>query len=95
MSNPPTSAPSDSTPCRVLLSAVADALSLPPPATANDEVTFLRLSRDRARLVIFACRRVLLDREAHDADLLAIAGALREQAAEYPPDLYEHHPMTH
>lgn len=46
MSNPPTPAPSASAPCRVLLRAVADALSLPPPATANDEVTYLRLSRD-------------------------------------------------
>jgi hypothetical protein len=87
-------APPDSTPCRVLLRAIADALTLPPPAAHRDEIAYLRLARDRSRLVIAACRRVLTDREAADRDLLAAAAALRDEAAGYPPDGYEHHPMA-
>jgi len=95
MSNPATPpVPPASTPCRTFLRAVADALTLPPPATDRDEVTYLRLSRERARLVIFACRRLLDDREAGDSELLVIAGSLRGQAADYPADGYDHNPLT-
>jgi len=44
----------------------------------------LRLSRERVRIVIFASRRVLLDR----ADFAVIAEMIREQAAGFPPDAY-------
>jgi len=86
-------APPGSTPCRVLILAIAETLTIPPPATHRDEVTYLRLSRDRARLVISACRRVLDDREAGDRDLLIAADTLRGQAADYPADGYDHNPL--
>jgi hypothetical protein len=87
-------APPGSTPCRVLLRAISETLTLPPPATHRGEVVYLRLSRDRARLVVSACRRVLDDREAEDRDLLIAADSLRDQAADYPPDGYDHNPLA-
>ncbi len=75
--------------CRSLLTVIADALTLPPPATARDEVTFLRLSRERARSVVWACRVAQDD----ETGLLTAAVRLREQIAEYPDDGCDHHPM--
>lgn len=75
-----------STPLRELTSAVADALTLSAPATQKDELTYLRLSRDRARLVLFACRRI----QASDRDVMAAVATLRDQAAELRDDAYDH-----
>ena|SRR6266571_8329140 len=75
---------------RELLLAVADTLALPKPATLADETTYLRLHRDRARLVLFACRRILIDRDADDWNLMAAADGLRNRAGDYPDDTYDH-----
>ena len=93
MQNPPMPAFPTSTPCRTLLAAIADALSIAPPATARDEVTYLRLSRDRARLAIWACRTVL-DRGDDDAGLQSAANRLREQVVQHPDDGYDHSPLS-
>jgi|SRR5215470_12729808 len=86
--------PPGSTPLRELLSAVNQALTLPPPATARDEVTYLRITRDRSRLVMLTARRLLADREADDTDLMIAVAQLREQVAQLPDDTYDHHPMS-
>ncbi len=75
---------------RELLLAITDTLMLPKPATLADETTYLRLHRDRARLVLFACRRILTDREADDHDLMIAADSLRNYAGDFPDDPYEH-----
>jgi hypothetical protein len=75
--------------CRSLLTVIADALALPPPANERDEVAFLRLSRERARLVVWACRAAQDDEEG----LQTAVVRLREQVAESPDCGYIHHPM--
>jgi hypothetical protein len=69
------------------------ALTLSAPASQKDELTYLRLSRDRARLVLYACKRILADREADHGDIMAIAASLREEAAQLRDDAYDHGPV--
>lgn len=90
--------PPGSTALREFCHAVADVLALPAPGVRSgmsrvqltDEVACLRLSRDRARLVLSAVRRILADREIGDHDVMAFVVSLREQLADYPPDGYHH-----
>jgi hypothetical protein len=86
--------PPGSTPLRELLTAINQALTLPSPATTRDELTYLRISRDRARLVMLMTRRVLADREADDVDLMIAVGQLRDQLADYPDSGYDHNPLS-
>ena len=41
--------------------------------------TTTRIHRNRARLVLFACRKLLADREADDKDIMAVVTSLRDQ----------------
>jgi hypothetical protein len=86
--------PPGSTPLRELAHAVANALALPGPATTRDELTYLRITRDRARLVVFAMRRILADREIENepGDVMAAVTTLRDQVAELRDDAYDHAP---
>jgi hypothetical protein len=86
--------PPGSTPLRELVHAIAMALTLPAPATTRDEVTYLRITRDRARLVLLACRKILADREIEDddRDVMITVISLRDQAASLPDDEYDHAP---
>jgi hypothetical protein len=68
--------PPNSTALRELLSAIEKALTLPKAATTKDELTYLRIGRDRARLVLFTCRRLLADREADDRDVMIAVHSL-------------------
>jgi hypothetical protein len=86
--------PPGSSATRELLSAIAQTLTLPTPATVKDELTYLRISRDRARLVMLSCRRVLTDREADDRDIMITVTQLREQAGQLPPDDYDHNALN-
>jgi hypothetical protein len=84
--------PPGSTLRRQLAHAINGSLTLSGPASQKDELTYLRLSRDRVRLVQYACKRLLADREAGDCDIMAIAVALRDEAAQLCDDAYDHHP---
>jgi hypothetical protein len=86
--------PPNSTALRELLGAIAGALTLSAPATQKDEVTYLRISRDRARTVLLMCRRLLADREADDGDVMAAVAGLRDQAAQLRDDAYDHGSLT-
>lgn len=77
---------------RELLIVIVRALELPAPATQKDELTYLRLSRDRARCVLRACKTAL-GRDNDTLDIMATVASLREQLADYPADTYDHHPM--
>src|SRR5258708_28253425 len=81
--------PPGTTPEREMLLAVIGALTLPPPATARDEVTYLRLSRDRAGLVVDAVRAATAP-GAGGLDILFAAARLCDQLADYPDDTYDH-----
>jgi hypothetical protein len=86
--------PPGSTPLRELAHAIAATLALPKPATTRDELTYLRISRDRSRLVLLACRRILADREIEDdpRDVMLAVASLRDEAASLPDDQYDHAP---
>jgi hypothetical protein len=84
--------PPGSTVLRELAHAINGALTLSAPATQKDELTYLRLSRDRARSVLYACKRIIADRAADSGDIMAIAAALREEAAHLRDDAYDHSP---
>jgi hypothetical protein len=71
--------PPGSSALRELLHAIVLALTLPSSATSKDELTYLRLHRDRARLVLFACRRLVADHEADDTDVMIVVGSLGDQ----------------
>jgi hypothetical protein len=84
--------PPGSTPLSELAHAVDQALTLPKPATLADETTYLRITRDRARLVRNAMRRLLADREAGDQDVMAIVATLRDEAAQLGDDAADYEP---
>jgi hypothetical protein len=88
--------PPGSTPLRELAHAVANALALPGPATTRDELTYLRIRRDRARLVVFAMLRILADHEIENdpGDVMAAVTTLREQVAELCDDAFDHSPAA-
>jgi hypothetical protein len=83
----------DSPALRELLRTIADALSIPPPATSKDEMTYLRTSRNRARCVIRACQEAL-GRERDEKGLAAVAENLQDQLADYPADEYDPNPLA-
>jgi len=84
--------PPGSSPLRELCHAVDRALALPAPATVRDETTYLRILRDRVRMVRSAIRRLLADREAEDLDVMLVATSLRDEAAQLGDDQYDHAP---
>jgi hypothetical protein len=84
--------PPGSTPLRELVHAVDHVLALPNPAATRDELTYLRILRDRARLVRQTMRRILRDREADDRDVMRAVASLRDEAASLADDQYDHAP---
>jgi hypothetical protein len=84
--------PPNSTALRELAHAVANALTLPRPATSRDELIYLRIVRDRARLVRQAMRRILADHETDDGDVMVMVAALRDEVGQLGDDSYDHAP---
>jgi hypothetical protein len=80
--------PGPVTVCRDLLAAIVDALDCPPPAGEADEVVFLRLRSDRARLALIALRPVLTDKECGPGQMAEAACRLRDGVAACPADGY-------
>jgi hypothetical protein len=72
--------PPGSSALRELLAAIVQALTLPTSDTTKGGLTYLRISRDRTRLVMLTCRRLLADREADDTDVMTAVTSLRDQA---------------
>lgn len=79
---------------REFCQAIEAALTLATPATTKDELTYLRISRDRARVVLFGCKRVLADHELDGRDLMAIAASLRDMTTQLPADQYTSSSLT-
>jgi hypothetical protein len=74
--------PPGSTPLRQLARTIDQVLTLPAIAGLREEVVYLRILRDRTRLVRGAMQRILRDCDADDLDVMVIVGQLREQAGE-------------
>ena len=86
--------PTGSSALREFCRAIEAALTLAAPATTKDELTYLRISRDRARVVLFGCKRVLADHELDDRDLMAITASLRDLTTQLPVDQYTPNSLT-
>jgi len=84
--------PPNSTALRELARAIETALTLPAPATTRDELTYLRISRDRMRLVREALNRLLRDRETGDEEVMVLVAWLRDHVAQLCDDQYDHRP---
>ena len=86
--------PPGSTPLRQVAAAVDQALALPRPASEHDEVTYLRVMRDRAREVRQAMRDILSDRgiEEDGRDVMAVIENLRHRISQLGDDAYDHRP---
>jgi hypothetical protein len=78
--------PPGSSPLRELCHAIDQALALPKSATERDELTYLRISRDRARLVREIAREIIQDRDIeHDPrDVMALVVRLRRDTRPMP-----------
>jgi hypothetical protein len=74
--------PPGSTPLLELAHAIAGALTLPRDVAEREELDYLRVSRDHARVVLFAMRRIIADRELDDGDLMAIVATIRDSTAQ-------------
>jgi hypothetical protein len=86
--------PPNSTPLRELAYTIDKALTLPKPATERDELMYLRISRDRARLVREVMREIIRDPgiEEDPRDVMTIVTRLREHAGQLGDDQYDHQP---
>jgi hypothetical protein len=86
--------PPGSTPLRQIARAVDKALTLPKPATERDELTYLRILRDRARCVRQAMRDILGDPEIEqdERDVMVVVGELAAYVAQLRDDAYDHRP---
>ena len=84
--------PPGSTSLRELAHAIEQALALPKPAILRDELTYLRIIRNRARLVRQAMRRIADDREAGDGDIMTVVTLLRGEAAQLGDDAPDYEP---
>lgn len=88
--------PFGSSPLRELANAIDQALALPAHATTRDEVTYLRILRDRARLVRQAAREIIADHEIEagdcGSDVMVVVTKLRMQVRQVPDDAYDHAP---
>jgi hypothetical protein len=86
--------PPGSTALREFCHVVTRALTLPDPAIwpgtspagPDGEMAYLRLCRDRARLVAQTMQRILHDREIDDRDIMIFVASLREELADRPAD---------
>jgi hypothetical protein len=74
--------PPGSTPLLELAHAIAGALTLPHDVAEREEIDYLRVSRDHARVVLFAMRRITADRELDDDDLMTIVATIRDSTAQ-------------
>jgi hypothetical protein len=80
MNNPGRIVPPGSTPLRELAHAIAGALTLPKDVADREEIGYLRASRDHARIVLFAMRRIIADHEIENdpGDLMAVVATIRD-----------------
>jgi hypothetical protein len=77
---------------RELLAAIVSTGRLPTPATGAAELIYLRIGRDRHRLVMFTAQRLVSSPDITDSELREATHALLDQAASLPLNDYDHHP---
>jgi hypothetical protein len=77
------------------LSAVHQALDLPAPRRASDQVPYLRLLDQRARLACASIGRLIGNPDRDVLDYSSEGDHILHQLAELPPDTYRHHQGAH
>ncbi len=74
------------------LSAVHQALDLPAPHRGKDQLPYLTLLDQRARLARASIGRLISNPHADAPDYTSEGDHIRHQLADLPPDTYRHHP---
>jgi hypothetical protein len=82
--SPAPPSPSDSA-IRHLLSALHQALDLPAPGQARDEVAHLRLLQQRARIALASIARLVGDPHSDALDYMSEGDHILHQLADLPP----------
>lgn len=75
-----------------LLSAVHQALDLPAPRRASDELPYLRLLDQRARLARASIGRLISNPRSDAVDYTSEGDHILHMLADLPPDTYRHQP---
>jgi hypothetical protein len=84
--------PADNCPITHFLSAAHQALNLPPPRRRKDQLPYLKLLDQRARLACGSIGRLISNPHAGALDYTSEADHLLHSLADLPPDTYRHHP---
>jgi hypothetical protein len=75
-----------------LLSAVYQALDLPAPRRASDQLPYLRLLDQRARLARASIGRLITNPRSDAVDYTSEGDHILHKLADLPPDTYRHQP---
>ena len=75
-----------------LLSAVHQALDLPAPHRGKDQLPYLKLLDQRARLARASIGRLISNPLSDVLDYASEGDHILHQLADLPPDTYRHHP---
>jgi hypothetical protein len=74
------------------LSAVHQALDLPAPHRGKDQLPYLKLLDQRARLARASIGRLISNPHSDALDYASEGDHIRHQLADLPPGTYRHHP---
>jgi hypothetical protein len=74
------------------LSAVHQALDLPAPHRGKDQLPYLQLLDQRARLARASIGRLISNLTSDALDYASEGDHIRHQLADLPPDTSQHHP---
>ena len=91
MTDAATTVPPDRTAIRRFLSAVQEALDLPVPVCARDQLAYPRLVERRALLARASLGRLTGDPHSDALDYASEADHILHQLADLPPGTYRHH----
>jgi sugar lactone lactonase YvrE len=83
--------PPDTTAITHYLTAVRQALTLPPPRRSSDHLPYLRLLDQRARLARDSISRLLTNPQPEPPDYTSEGDHILHQLADLPPSTYRHH----
>ena len=77
---------------RHFLSAVHQALDLPPPSRPQDRQLYLNLLEQRAELARASIGRLAASQQSDELDYISEGDHILHQIADLPPDTYRHAP---
>lgn len=84
-------APPNGAAMRYFLAALQQALTLPAPDRARDQLRYLRLLEQRAVVAVTSIGRLIGDPQTEALDFTSEADHILHQLADLQPDSYRHH----